>query len=134
MIRFFKTLAIIIREAGRRVRRSDFLFDKYVLVMIAAAAAANGGAWYYFIHVLAPSPDAFVTLHFTVATGADLIGEASSLYDGPFFAAVISFANIAIARLLYNYDTLLSYVAISALPLMNIAMLANSILLVSVNA
>ena len=133
-MRFFRFIIETMRAVGRVLGRSYFLFDRYVLLMIGMGALANGAAWYYFSSMLAQPSDAFVTLHFTVATGADLIGEASSLYDGPFFVAVISIVNVAIARLLYNYDTLLAYVAISMLPLVNIAMLANSILLVSVNA
>lgn len=133
-MRFFRSIANSIGTLGRALGRSDFLFDKYVIAMIGAGAIANGAAWYYFSSMLAQPADAFVTLHFTVATGADLIGEASSLYDGPFFVAVVSVINVVIARLFYNYDTLLAYVTISMLPLVNMAMLANSILLVSVNA
>ena len=134
MIRALRSIFEIVRSIGRTIQRSDFLFDKYVLAMIAAGAVANVAAWYYFGYTLAQPSDAFVTLHFTVATGADLIGEASSLYDGPFFVAIISLVNVAIARALYNYDTLLAYVTISMLSLINIAMLYNSVLLVSVNA
>lgn len=134
MMRVARSIYAGICGVGRVMRRSDFLLDKYVLAMIAAGAVANGVAWYYFSAMLTQPSDAFVTLHFTVATGADLIGEASSLYDGPFFVAIISLVNVAIARALYNYDTLLAYVAISMLPIVNIAMLYNSVLLVSVNA
>lgn len=134
MMRLFRSITSAGGRVWQTVRRSDFLFDRYVLAMIATGAIANGVAWYYFSATVAQPSDAFVTLHFTVATGADLIGEASSLYDGPFFVAIISLVNVAIARALYNYDTLLAYVAISMLPIVNSAMLYNSVLLVSVNA
>lgn len=132
-MKIFSFIAGIARTMGKAARQSNFLFDRYVLAMIGVSAIANVAAWYYFKYSLGQSADAFVTLHFTVATGADLIGEASSLYDAPFFVAVISLVNIAIARILYNYDTLLAYMVISALPLLNAAMLFNSVLLVSVN-
>lgn len=116
------------------IRQSEFLFDKYVLGMITLAAAINVTMWYYLAHALHQPQDAFVTLHFTTALGADLIGEASEIYNAPFYIALLSGTNIVLARFVYSYDVLLAYFLVTTVPLLNIFVLINSILLVSVNA
>lgn len=121
-------------SAWNAIRRSEFLFDKYVLVMVALAAAVNAAMWYYLAHSFHQPQDAFVTLHFTAALGADLIGEASEIYNAPFYIALLSGANIVLARLLYAYDILLAYFLVTAVPVLNIFVLVNSFVLVSVNA
>lgn len=102
--------------------------------MIAFSAVINAVMWYYLAHAFHQPQDAFVTLHFTTALGADLIGEASEIYNAPFYIALLSGVNIVLARLLYAYDILLAYFLVTTVPLLNIFVLANSVLLVSVNA
>ena len=131
---FFREGGAHIAGAWRTIKRSEFLFDKYVLGMIATAAVINAAMWYYLAHAMHQPQDAFVTLHFTAALGADLIGEASEIYNAPFYIALLSGANIILARLLYAYDILLAYFLVTTVPVLNIFVLVNSMLLVSVNA
>ncbi|MBI5913376.1 hypothetical protein HY839_02950 [Candidatus Azambacteria bacterium] len=131
---FFRACGAHIVGAWNTVKRSEFLFDKYVLAMIALAAAINAALWFYLGRAFHQPQDAFVTLHFTAALGADLIGEASEIYTAPFYAVLLSGANIILARLLYSYDVLLAYLLVTTVPLLNIFVLINSVLLVSVNA
>lgn len=102
--------------------------------MVALSAAVNAAMWYYLSSAFHQPQDAFVTLHFTTALGADLIGEASEIYNAPFYVALLSGANIVLARLLYAYDILLAYFLVTTVPVINIFVLVNSILLVAVNA
>ncbi len=131
---FFRACGAYSSGAWRTIKRSEFLFDKYVLGMIAFSAVINAVMWYYLAHAFHQPQDAFVTLHFTTALGADLIGEASEIYNAPFYIALLSGVNIVLARLLYAYDILLAYFLVTTVPLLNIFVLANSVLLVSVNA
>lgn len=130
----FRACGAYITGAWKAVRQSEFLFDKYVLGMIAVATAINTGMWYYLSSAFYQPQDAFVTLHFTTALGADLIGEASEIYNAPFYIALVSGVNIAVARLMYSYDILLAYFLVTTVPLLNVFVLVNSVLLVSVNA
>lgn len=111
---------------------AGFIFDAYALWMIAAGAALNVALWYFLKHMLRADVT-FVTLHFTAASGVDLIGEAKDLYNLPYWAALVSVANVVMARAMYHYDVLSSYVLLSALPLLNAFALFNGFLLVSVN-
>jgi hypothetical protein len=120
--------------AWNAVKKSEFLFDKYVLGMIAGSAIINAALWYYIDHAFHQPQDAFVTLHFTTALGADLIGEASEIYSAPFYIALLSGANIVLARLLYAYDILLAYFLVTTVPVLNAFVFVNSVLLVEVNA
>ncbi|MCR4322610.1 MAG: hypothetical protein NUV61_00790 [Candidatus Azambacteria bacterium] len=120
--------------AWKAIKQSEFLFDKYVLGMIAVGAVINAVMWYYLAHALHQPQNAFVTLHFTTALGADLIGEASEIYNAPLYIALISAANIMLARLIYSYDVLLAYFLVTAVPLLNIFALVNGALLVAMNA
>ena len=131
---FFRACGAYIARAWKTVKQSEFLFDKYVLGMIAVAAVINTVVWYYLSSAFHQPQDAFVTLHFTAALGADLIGEASEIYNAPFYIALVSGLNIAVARLMYSYDILLAYFLVTAVPVLNIFVLVNSVLLVSVNA
>ncbi len=115
------------------MKRTGFIFDGYIVGMVAAGAAFNVALWYYLKQTAHYGDGAFITLHFTAASGADLIGEASELHRLPYYAALASAANIALARLLYHYDTLSSYVLVSALPLLNAFALLNGFLLLWIN-
>jgi len=130
---FFRACGAYIAKAWKTVKRSEFLFDKYVLAMIVVGAVINAAMWYYLGRTFHQPQDAFVTLHFTAALGADLIGEASEIYNAPFYIALLSGVNIILARLLYAYDVLLAYFLVTTVPLLNIFVLVNSVLLVSVN-
>lgn len=131
---FFRACGAWSAGAWRTIRQSEFLFDKYVLAMIAVAGAINATMWYYLAHALHQPQDALMTLHFTAALGADLIGKASELYNAPFSIVFLSCLNIVLARFVYSYDVLLAYFLVTAVPLLNIFVLMNSILLASVNA
>ncbi|MBI1755003.1 hypothetical protein HY250_03665 [Candidatus Azambacteria bacterium] len=113
-------------------QRSGFIFDVYALCMIGAGAILNVALWYWFTYAL-PTDVVFVTLHFTTASGADLIGEAKELYNLPYYVALVSVVNAVMARAIYHYDVLSSYVLLSALPLLNAFALLNGYLLISIN-
>lgn len=117
-----------------KMKRTGFIFDGYIVGMVAVSAALNVVLWYYLKRMAHYGDDAFITLHFTAASGADLIGEAKELHQLPYYAALASIINIALARLLYHYDTLSSYVLVSALPLLNASAFLNGFLLLLVNA
>lgn len=130
---FFRICRAYIVGAWDAIRKSEFLFDKYVLGMIVLGGVINAVIWYYLAHMFHQPQDAFVTLHFTAALGADLIGEASEIYDAPFYIALLSGANIMLARLLYAYDVLLAYFLVTTVPVLNAFVFVNSVLLVAVN-
>ena len=114
------------------MKESSFISDGYVTAMVAIGALFNVGLWYYLKSTMDPDA-AFVALHFTAASGVDLIGEARELYNLPQFAALLSLINVLCARLAYRYDILSSYVLVSTLPLLNAFAFFNGFLLVSVN-
>lgn len=115
------------------MKRTGFIFDGYIVGMVAAGASLNAALWYYLAHGAHYGEGTFITLHFTAASGADLIGEAKELYRLPYYAALASIANVAFARVLYHYDMLSSYVLVSALPVLNACVLLNGFLLLWVN-
>jgi len=115
-----------------RFQKLDAARDIYVLVMVTSAAALNALLWYYLRASIDPHAS-FVTLHFTLASGVDLIGEVSEIYNIPFYAALFSLVNIIAAKIVYRYDRLLAYCLVSALPVLGVITFFNGFLLVSVN-
>lgn len=115
-----------------KFKNADFISDKYVLGMITSGVLINVAFWYYLKHSLGLS-DTFVTIHYTAAFGADLIGTTSDIYRLTYEAALFSLVNILIARLLYGYDVFMAYIAVSALPILNGFMFLHGYLLVAVN-
>lgn len=109
--------------------RFKFLFDGYIVLMVALGAAGNIALWYWLRHALSHS-NGFVVLHFTAASGVDLIGEKGDLYLVPLWVALISVANLALARAVYAYDALAGYILVSAAPLLNMAAFGYLFLLV----
>jgi len=114
-------------------RSSGFITDKYILLMIVLGISVNVGLWYYLKYSLY-SDNTFVTLHYTVASGVDLIGTTSDLFNLPYYAALLTFLNIILARLVYFYDTFFSYILVSAPIFLNATVFFNGFLLVSINA
>lgn len=114
------------------MKRQGFLFDYYILLMIGMGAAANAALWYFLKHSIGVDT-VFVPLHFTAASGIDLIGEPSELFRLPYIAVLLSAVNIALARLAYQYDILSSYMLVTAVPLLNGFVFFNGYLLVTVN-
>lgn len=114
------------------MKRQGFIFDFYILSMVGAGAVANAALWYFLKHSIG-ADTVFVPLHFTAASGIDLIGEPAELFHLPYVAVLVSAANIALARLAYQYDILSSYILVSAVPLLNAFVFFNGFLLVSVN-
>lgn len=121
------------KAAWRAFRNADFISDRYVLGMIALGAAINVGLWYYLKHSLGPA-DSFKVTHYTLASGADLLGKASDIYALAYQAAIFSLANIVIARFVYGYDALMAYITVSAVPVLNLFIFFQGFLLVRANA
>lgn len=117
-----------------KFKNADFISDKYVLGMIVSGALIDIALWYYFKHSLPMGRDTFVTIHYTLAFGGDLIGTTSDMYQLVYEAALFSLANIVIARMVYSYDVFMAYIAVSALPVLNGFMFLHGFLLVAVNA
>ena len=130
MLRNFFKLCI----AGfQRFKNADFISDTYVLGMIMSGILMNAALWYYLKDAFGAT-DTFVTIHYTAASGVDLIGTTSDIYQLAYEAALFSLANIFIARLVYGYDVFMAYIAVSALPLLNGFMFVHGFLLVAANA
>lgn len=128
-----RRISNLLSKAFKRFKDADFISDKYVLGMIMAGALINIAFWYYLKHSLGLA-DTFMTTHYTLAFGADLIGTTSDMYQLVYEAALFSLANILIARLVYGYDVFMAYIAVSALPVLNGFMFLHGYLLVAVNA
>lgn len=111
---------------------SEFVSDRYVLLMLGLGTAINGFLWHYF-KTRIDSGNAFATLHFTASLGVDLIGNAADIYNIYYLALLLSAAHLFFARLTYNYDIFLSYILISLMPLLNIVMLFNGFFIISMN-
>lgn len=129
----FNRILNTVSKGFEKFKNADFISDKYVLGMILAGALINAAFWYYLRHSLGAA-DTFMTTHYTLAFGADLIGTTSDIYQLVYEAALFSLANIFIARLLYGYDIFMAYIAVSALPVLNGFMFLHGFLLVGVNA
>jgi len=110
-------------------KQFSFVRDGYILLMMVLGAGLNIAVWYWLRHALVPH-SGFVVLHFTTASGVDLIGERSDLYQVPLWAAAITIANLAFARAVFTYDALASYILVSVAPLINIIAFLNLYLLV----
>jgi len=117
----------------KEFKLSDFVKDKFVILMVVLGVSANGYLWYYLKISIDPS-NAFATLHFTASFGVDLIGNAVDIYN--IYYAVLSFSilNLFFARLAYNYDIFSSYILISLIPLLNAVMLFNGYMAVAINS
>lgn len=114
-------------------KTSEFVSDRYVLLMLGLGAVVNWFIWHYF-KTRVDSSNAFATLHFTASLGVDLIGRAADIYNIYYLALLFSAAHLVLARLTYNYDIFLSYILISLMPLLNTIMLFNGFFIVSMNA
>lgn len=117
----------------KKIRLSDFVLDKFIILMTVAAVAVNGYLWHYLKISIDPS-NAFATLHFTASSGTDLIGSAADIYDIYYGALLFLVLNLFLARLAYDYDTFSSYILISLAPLLNIIMFLNGYMIVSINS
>lgn len=100
--------------------------------MIAATVAANGYLRHYLKVSIDPS-NAFATLHFSASFGVDLIGNSADIYNIYYEALSFSVLGLFFARLAYSYDIFSSYILISLVPLLNVIMLFNGYMIVSVN-
>jgi len=123
----------MISDFFKRLKLSDFVTDKFVVLMLAAGAAVNGYLWHYLKVSIDPS-NAFATLHFTASFGIDLIGNAVDIYNIYYAALSFSILNLFFARLAYNYDIFSSYILISLIPLLNVVMLFNGYMAVAINS
>jgi len=123
----------MIHDFFKRFKLSDFVVDKFVILMLAAGIAANGYLWHYLKVSVDPS-NAFATLHFTASFGIDLIGNAVDIYNIYYAALSFSAVNLIFARLIYKYDIFFSYILISMTPLLNAVMLFNGYMAVSINS
>ena len=117
----------------RKFKLSDFVKDKFIILMAVLGAAANGYLWHYLKVSIDPS-NAFATLHFTASFGVDLIGNAVDIYNIYYAALSFSILNLFFARLAYNYDVFSSYILISLIPLLNAVMLFNGYMAVAINS
>lgn len=122
----------IMKSAWRAFKNADFISDKYILVMISLGTLINIGLWYYLKYTLGPS-DSFKITHYTFASGADLLGKASDIYDLVYIAIIFTVVNIIITRIVYGYDALMAYMTISMVPVLNIFIFFQGFLLVQVN-
>jgi len=117
----------------KEFKLSDFVKDKFVILMVVLGVSANGYLWYYLKISIDPS-NAFATLHFTASFGVDLIGNAVDIYNIYYAALSFSILNLFFARLAYNYDIFSSYILISLIPLLNAVMLFNGYMAVAINS
>ena len=117
----------------KEFKLSDFVKDKFVILMVVLGVAANGYLWHYLKISIDPS-NAFATLHFTASFGVDLIGNAVDIYNIYYAALSFSAVNLIFARLIYKYDIFFSYILISMIPLLNAVMLFNGYMAVSINS
>ena len=116
----------------RNQNNAGFFGDRFILLTGLAGIVINAGLWWYLRYSLDPK-ESFITLHFTVASGVDLVGKSGEIYNLPYYAAIFSFLNILIARFAYRYDAFSAYILIGALPLFNSLAFLNGFLLVAVN-
>ena len=128
-----RRISNLLGTAFKRFKDADFISDNYVLGMILLGALINAAFWYYLKHSLGTA-DTFMTTHYTLAFGADLIGTTADIFGLAYEAALFSLATIFIARLVYGYDVFMAYIAVSALPILNGFMFLHGYLLVAVNA
>ena len=117
----------------KEFKLSDFVKDKFIILMAVLGATANGYLWHYLKVSIDPS-NAFATLHFTASFGVDLIGNAVDIYNIYYAALSFSILNLFFARLAYNYDVFSSYILISLIPLLNAVMLFNGYMAVAINS
>ena len=117
----------------KEFKLSDFVKDKFVILMVVLGVSANGYLWHYLKISIDPS-NAFATLHFTASFGVDLIGNAVDIYNIYYAALSFSILNLFYARLAYNYDIFSSYILISLIPLLNAVMLFNGYMAVAINS
>ena len=117
----------------KEFKLSDFVKDKFIILMAVLGATANGYLWHYLKVSIDPS-NAFATLHFTASFGVDLIGNAVDIYNIYYAALSFSAVNLIFARLIYKYDIFFSYILISMIPLLNAVMLFNGYMAVSINS
>ena len=116
----------------RNQNNAGFFGDRFILLTGLAGIVINAGLWWYLRYSLDPK-ESFITLHFTVASGVDLVGKSGEIYNLPYYAAIFSFLNILIARFAYRYDVFSAYILIGVLPLFNSLAFLNGFLLVAVN-
>lgn len=119
-------------KIGVKQSKYKFFGDRFVLFAIALSAVINAGIWWY-LSAKFDSKDSFITIHFTVASGVDLVGKASDIYNLPYWAFILSAINILAARLAYRYDVFSSYVLVGVLPVINFLTFLNGIILVTIN-
>ena len=81
----------------RNQNNAGFFGDRFILLTGLAGIVINAGLWWYLRYSLDPK-ESFITLHFTVASGVDLVGKASEIYNLPYYAAIFSFLNILIPQ------------------------------------
>jgi len=117
----------------KEFKLSDFVKDKFIILMAVLGATANGYLWHYLKVSIDPS-NAFATLHFTASFGVDLIGNAVDIYNIYYATLSFSILNLFFARLAYNYDVFSSYILISLIPLLNAVMLFNGYMAVAINS
>ena len=117
----------------KEFKLSDFVKDKFIILMAVLGATANGYLWHYLKVSIDPS-NAFATMHFTASFGVDLIGNAVDIYNIYYATLSFSILNLFFARLAYNYDVFSSYILISLIPLLNAVMLFNGYMAVAINS
>ncbi len=112
---------------AKGVKISDFLKDFFILSMIFAGAVFGAAFFYYTKSKLGYSGASLSNIEFGYAYSF----TENGFYRSSVFVLFFCLINILIAKFVYAYDILASYILVASVPVLNIIYFLNTVLLFS---
>ena len=100
-----------------KISKSYFLKDLFIWMSVILGILFNV-AFFYLLKIKIGGDISSIDSSFS-GIGYDFILNGEKVYNVPIFIAIFSLFNILIARILYGYDLLASYILITAIPVLN---------------